>query len=886
MANTIRPYTGDGTTVLYPVDFDLGYIRKSHIYVYLEGNDHTVQLDYTYISDVQIQLVTPVINGTVFNIRRVVPRDSLVNDYEDGAALHEGNLDNSFKQALMIQEELSDGFANLDGSFNVLADLDLKDTYKVTNSIDPVDEGDLVNLSYLDTQIDTLTTHVDTVDALKMDKVPAATTDNIIIFDSAGNAQDSGKRLDEIGNGGSAIKDTPPTFPAAGDRWTRCSDMKGFIYYVDDTSAQWVEDRPSYGTDTIGDVAQAYIFDTVADYSASTIVFPIGKTVHLKDRQADFTVIAGTGTGNNGDIIESVAVNQTITLIEPITGERLLSAHGMSVNNTAAQNKAIWDGAILTSTVNDVMVLPSGVLLTSGVFRAKHRSIRGYDTIIDATGESNAGNKFGTLGTVDQATVILEGDKPTLTGLVVSADLEEGQLSVTFTTAHGLSFGDIFILYDDNTFSYSSYRDAYKAGQYCEVASVTNSTQVRLVDQIYQDYTAANLTVYTTNMSTCFAEGITAIAPGLSAVNVHGFLTSNVRESTVNNVGGTRSNDVSFYVYNCYKVTGEDVKGHQFTEKAAGNTVTSQYGINVTNSLHCHFSGDFIAYRHAGSYGASSQQITITTRFCSISGGFSNLIGSAGPTIGCCDFHGNTEYSKFNGTTSGGCAVDIAGNHNTVNLKSLISKSSNGVAIYFSELTGLDHEINGSFKVLGDSTVLGTKFSPVDFGRNGGAFGQDIPDDSRETLKFNFKLDCPIVTERVIFIDNNDGVSGGIMGDWRIDCTNLEVVAPNALLIWDVRTQGTGSLPKFKGLTQQGFVTIAVGGGGTLAATTINFDHDFPKIPVVLSTLRQSTTGTDTLGSQVQEETKVDYKHRVYANSGNFTAGNVSAVFRAELTEF
>jgi hypothetical protein len=154
MANTIRPYTGDGTTVLYPVDFDLGYIRKSHIYVYLEGNNHTVQLDYTYINDVQIQLVTPVASDTVFNIRRVVPRDSLVNDYEDGAALHEGNLGNSFKQALMLQEELADGFANLDGSFNVLADVDLKGTFKVTNSVDPVDDGDLVNLSYMNTHVE------------------------------------------------------------------------------------------------------------------------------------------------------------------------------------------------------------------------------------------------------------------------------------------------------------------------------------------------------------------------------------------------------------------------------------------------------------------------------------------------------------------------------------------------------------------------------------------------------------------------------------------------------------------------------------------------------------------------------------------------------------
>jgi hypothetical protein len=225
MANTIRPYTGDGTTVLYPVDFDLGYIRKSHIYVYLEGNDYAVQLGYTYISDVQIQLVTPVASGTVFNIRRVVPRDSLVNDYEDGAALHEGNLDNSFKQALMIQEELSDGFANLDGSFNVLSDIDLKDTFKGINSVDPVNAGDLVTLRYLQT-----------------------------------------------------------------------------IFLQPDP-------------ELINDLSQAYIFDTVAAYQASTIVFPTGKTIHLNDRGADFTVIAGTGSGNTFDVIASTGVNQSIDIV-------------------------------------------------------------------------------------------------------------------------------------------------------------------------------------------------------------------------------------------------------------------------------------------------------------------------------------------------------------------------------------------------------------------------------------------------------------------------------------------------------------------------------------------------------------------------------------------
>jgi hypothetical protein len=68
--------------------------------------------------------------------------------------------------------------------------------------------------------------------------------------------------------------------------------------------------------DLINDLSQAYIFDTVAAYQASTIVFPVGKTIHLNDRQADFTVI--TGTTSNDGVIVSTEVNQSIELLDDI----------------------------------------------------------------------------------------------------------------------------------------------------------------------------------------------------------------------------------------------------------------------------------------------------------------------------------------------------------------------------------------------------------------------------------------------------------------------------------------------------------------------------------------------------------------------------------------
>ena len=64
----------------------------------------------------------------------------------------------------------------------------------------------------------------------------------------------------------------------------------------------------------INDLSQAYIFDTVAEYKAFATEFPVGKTIHLNDRSADFTVIAGTGTGNDKEIIASSQVNQSIEM--------------------------------------------------------------------------------------------------------------------------------------------------------------------------------------------------------------------------------------------------------------------------------------------------------------------------------------------------------------------------------------------------------------------------------------------------------------------------------------------------------------------------------------------------------------------------------------------
>ena len=115
--------------------------------------------------------------------------------------------------------------------------------------------------------------------------------------------------------GGSTISETPPTINTPGDRWTRCSDMKAFLWYVDVDGGQWIEDRPSYGIDTIQNLTLPYEFTTVAAYKAFTVSFPVGKIINLLDRGASFTI--GSDTGNARNIIASDEVAQSATLIQP-----------------------------------------------------------------------------------------------------------------------------------------------------------------------------------------------------------------------------------------------------------------------------------------------------------------------------------------------------------------------------------------------------------------------------------------------------------------------------------------------------------------------------------------------------------------------------------------
>lgn len=79
-------------------------------------------------------------------------------------------------------------------------------------------------------------------------------------------------------------------------------------------AAQVAAEAAAATLDLINDLSQAYIFDTVTEFKASTILFPDGKIIHLNDRGADFTKITGTVGADDAKIIASSSVNQSLSI--------------------------------------------------------------------------------------------------------------------------------------------------------------------------------------------------------------------------------------------------------------------------------------------------------------------------------------------------------------------------------------------------------------------------------------------------------------------------------------------------------------------------------------------------------------------------------------------
>ena len=172
---------------------------------------------------------------------------------------------------------------------------------------------------------------------------PGTTTPKVMALESNGGTQVAKLQLNADGfivSAGAAL--VIPYLSGAYDLWLFPTEAEADV----NNTANAIRLADNIGMGFINDLSQAYIFDTVALFKASLIEFPDSKTIHINDRDADFTKITGIGTGNNRNILASTGVSQSIVLVPPI-----------DKNVYATQMGIVADAADQTTVVQEICEL-------------------------------------------------------------------------------------------------------------------------------------------------------------------------------------------------------------------------------------------------------------------------------------------------------------------------------------------------------------------------------------------------------------------------------------------------------------------------------------------------------------------------------------------------
>ena len=135
---------------------------------------------------------------------------------------------------------------------------------------------------------------------------------------------------------------TSPTEPLRKGDIT--SDETGAtVQYVDDSITTAVDEatNTTVPLNIINDLSQGYMFATEAEYKAFTTAFPVGKVVNIREREAAFVVVSGTGTANGYNIIASNEVSQSIGLILSRDMQMINFGVPTGTDDTAALQNAV-----------------------------------------------------------------------------------------------------------------------------------------------------------------------------------------------------------------------------------------------------------------------------------------------------------------------------------------------------------------------------------------------------------------------------------------------------------------------------------------------------------------------------------------------------------------
>lgn len=195
----------------------------------------------------------------------------------------------------------------------------------------------------------------------------------------------------------------------------------------------------------------------------------------------------------------------------------------------------------------------------------------------------------------------------------LASDCDEGDVLVTFASAHGLSQGDVFYISNPTDSSLTNYRTYYRKGQIYQVDRVDSSTVVRVTTPHKFDLVVASVDVYKNTANKGGAvKDLTLLAYPDESTNTVGIKFASERQCSAENVEVIGPHFVGIMMTEGvfdFRVTGCTVLG---TMDSPPNDESLQYGIVAGSAAVGIISNNYaVAGRHGIDGGDGSSDVYV-----------------------------------------------------------------------------------------------------------------------------------------------------------------------------------------------------------------------------------------------------------------------------------
>lgn len=406
-----------------------------------------------------------------------------------------------------------------------------------------------------------------------------------------------------------------------------------------------------------------------------------GGSVYAVKLPASFPVTL-TGTwATDQSLLVDVGDQSLRTALAAATGSTLVKHYSKTLAQRLDFELTPYDGfgAVGNGIADDTAAIVAWAASTrstrkhwgDGVFKITQTAVFNPGDLVTGNGDNSVVDLTGS--TPGIACVSVSGQLTALPALAATIALKDN--AVLFESAHGLTTGDVFLVWNPTDSSWSTWRTDYRAGEWMRVGLVTSATALTIFGLTYDAYSAAPGTVQLYKLvgkSTTF-ENFVIKQPATSNAGLRVSLIDTPIIRNVKTGGGIYA---GIDIDRCVDVE-IDSRAIQASAPSGNN-----YGLILSNTQGGSVRGTYYGTRHSLAIGGAPGVGSVCTRGVIIEANMKNL----GPTPSQ-DLHGNSEDLTFIGGTfmNGG---QIAGkNHKFIGCN-FIGKANSGIALFMGEIKG------------------------------------------------------------------------------------------------------------------------------------------------------------------------------------------------------